>query len=142
MTSKVTGDEFIALMRSTIPWSRHMDFRVDAVSDGLARVRLVYSGDFVRAGGSVSGPAMMTLADTALYLAVLTRIGMEPLAVTADLNIHFLRKPIGADVIAEARLLKCGKKLAVGQVTLCAEGVVEPVAFATGSYALPSKASR
>lgn len=142
MTSRVTAEEFTDLLRTTIPWSRHMDFRVDAVEDGFARVRLVYSGDFVRAGGSVSGPAMMTLADTALYLVVLTRIGLEPLAVTADLNIHFLKKPIGADLVAEARLLKCGKKLAVGQVTVFAGGDPDPIAFATGSYALPSKASQ
>lgn len=92
----------------------------------------------LRPGGTVSGPVMMTLADVALYVAILARIGIVPLAVTTNLTINFLRKP-RADrrVVARCRLLKLGKTLAVGEVTLYSEGEAAPVAHATGTYAIP-----
>jgi uncharacterized protein (TIGR00369 family) len=79
----------------------------------------------------------MTLADLAMYMAVLAMIGPVALAVTTNLNINFLRKPGQADVIAEARLLKLGKRLAVGEVTMYSEGDPEPVAHATVTYSIP-----
>ena len=89
----------------------------------------------LRAGGTLNGPTMMTLADTALYAAVLTRIGLEPLAVTSDMSIHFLRKPQPAPLVATAKILRLGKRLAVGAVEIASEGQL--VAHATGTYALP-----
>lgn len=80
----------------------------------------------------------MTLADTAMYIAVLAMIGPVALAVTTNLNINFLRKPSQADVIAQARLLKLGKRLAVGDVTMYSDGDAEPVAHATVTYSIPS----
>ena len=71
-----------------------------------------------RPGGTISGPTMMALADFAMYVAVLASIGPVPLAVTTNLNINFLRKPAQRDLIAECRLLKLGKRLAVGEVTI------------------------
>ena len=92
----------------------------------------------LRPGGTVSGPVMMTLADVALYLAILARIGIVPLAVTTNLSINFLRKP-RADrrVVARCRLMKLGRTLAVGEVWIFSEGEEEPVAHATGTYAIP-----
>jgi acyl-coenzyme A thioesterase PaaI-like protein len=80
---------------------------------------------------------MMALADLALYVAVLASIGPVPLAVTTSLTFNFLRKPGRRDMLAECRLMKLGKRLAVGEVALRSEGDSEIVCHATGTYALP-----
>ncbi len=87
----------------------------------------------------MAGPAMMALADTAIYVALLGMIGPVALAVTTNLNINFLRKPVAADVIAQAKLLKLGRRLAVGDVLIFSDGDEEPVAHATVTYAIPSE---
>ncbi len=86
-------------------------------------------------------PAMMLLADLALYVAVLSVAGRVELAVTTNLNINFLRKPDKADLIADCRLLKAGKRLCVGEVTLFSEAHDEPVAHVTGTYSIPPQVS-
>jgi len=110
---------------------------IEAVWDGGGRVRQAYSDGSVRPGGTISGPTMMALADFAMYVAVLAAIGPVPLAVTTNLNINFLRKPARCDLVAEARLLKLGKRLAVGEVTIRSDGEAEPVAHATSTYSIP-----
>jgi acyl-coenzyme A thioesterase PaaI-like protein len=93
----------------------------------------------LRPGGTVSGPVLMGVADVALYVAILGTIGIQPMAVTTSLNINFLRKPAGdRAVVGECRLIKVGRTLAVGEVTLYSEGLDEPVAHAVGTYALPA----
>ena len=82
---------------------------------------------------------MMALADVAMYAALLGEIGLVPLAVTTNLNINFLRKPAQRDVIGLANLLKVGKRLAVGEVTLYSEGDSEPVAHVTCTYSIPPR---
>ncbi len=104
---------------------------------GGARVRQAYSERFIRPGGTISGPTMMLLADFALYVAVLAAIGPVPLAVTINLNINFLRRPAQRDVIAEARILKLGKRLAVLAVDIFSDGDEEPVAHVTSTYSIP-----
>jgi len=108
----------------------------DAMHCG-ARVRQAYSAQFVRPGGTISGPTMMTLADFSMYVAVLASIGPVPLAVTTNLNINFLRKPGSRDLIADCRLLKLGKRLAVGEVMIRSDGMDEPVAHVTSTYSIP-----
>jgi acyl-coenzyme A thioesterase PaaI-like protein len=81
---------------------------------------------------------MMELADFAMYVAVFSAIGPQPLAVTTNLNINFLRKPAPADLIAHARLMKVGKRLAVGEVTLYSDGADDPVAHVTSTYSIPA----
>jgi acyl-coenzyme A thioesterase PaaI-like protein len=111
---------------------------VDALFHKGARMRLTPLQAHLRPGGTVSGPVMMGLADVALYVAVLGQIGPVPLAVTTNLNINFLHRPKpGADLIAEARLLKLGRRLAVGEVTLHSEGMEMPVAHVTSTYSIP-----
>ena len=110
---------------------------IEAVWEGGSRVRRAYSDGSVRPGGTISGPTMMALADFAMYVAVLAAIGPVPLAVTTNLNINFLRKPARCDLVAEARLLKLGKRLAVGEVTIRSDGEAEPVAHATATYSIP-----
>ena len=112
---------------------------IEKASQQGARVRQVYNGQMIRPGGTISGPTMMALADFAMYAAVLAAIGPVPLAVTINLNINFLRKPGQRDLIAEARLLKLGKRLAVGEVNIFSDGQDEPVAHVTSTYSIPMK---
>ena len=89
-------------------------------------------------GGTVAGPVMMGVADAAIYVAILGELGIVALAVTTNLNINFLRKPVAdADIIGECRLIKLGKRLAIGEVLLYSEGDDEPVAHAVGTYSIP-----
>ena len=104
---------------------------------GGALIRQTYRQDFIRPGGTISGPTMMALADFAMYVAVLASIGPVPLAVTTNLSINFLRKPSAADLLAEAKLMKLGKHLAVGEVGIRSAGGAELVAHATSTYSIP-----
>jgi uncharacterized protein (TIGR00369 family) len=112
---------------------------LEEVWQGGGRVRQAYQAQFIRPGGTISGPTMMALADFAMYVGVLASIGPVPLAVTVNLNINFLRRPEARDLIAECRLLKLGKRLAVGEVTICSDGMAEPVAHVTSTYSIPVK---
>jgi uncharacterized protein (TIGR00369 family) len=112
---------------------------IERANYGDVRVRRAFHEDHLRPGGTVSGPTMMELADFAMYVAVFSAIGPQPLAVTTNLNINFLRKPAAADLIADARLMKVGKRLAVGEVTLTSAGSDEPVAHVTATYSIPQQ---
>ena len=112
---------------------------VEEVGPLCARVRLVYDERDLRPGGTISGPAMMGLADLALYVAILANIGPVALTVTTNLSFNFLRKPGQRDLIAECRLLKLGKRLAVGEVALRSDGAPEVVCHATGTYSIPKR---
>ena len=111
---------------------------VASAGGGKAVLRQTVSKDNLRPGDTVSGPTLMALADVTMYAAVLGAIGLEPLAVTTNLSINFLRKPPLAALRAEARLLKVGRRLAVGEIAVYSEGMAEPVAHATGTFALPT----
>lgn len=116
------------------------DFTVENVRPMELRLRFHVTEKDLRPGGTVSGPAMFALADVAVYLAVLAMIGPEALAVTTNCSIDFMRKPAaGRDIIADARLLKLGRALAVGDVLVYSEGVPEPVARASLTYSIPPK---
>ena len=106
---------------------------------GGCRVRRAFSDQFLRPGGTISGPTMMGLTDFTMYVAILASIGPVPLAVTTNLNINFLRKPAQRDLIAEARLIKLGKRLAVGEVSIRSDGEEEMVAHATSTYSIPPR---
>ena len=106
---------------------------------GGARVRQAWRETFIRPGGTISGPTMMALADFAMYVAVLAAIGPVGLAVTTSLNINFLRKPGRADLLAEAKLMKLGKRLAVGEVALTSAGSDDIVAHVTATYSIPAR---
>lgn len=114
---------------------------VEAVGDRSATVRHEIGTAELRPGGTVSGPVLMEVADVALYVAILGEIGIVPLTVTTSLTINFLRKPSGAAaIVGECRLLKLGRSLAVGEVSLYSEGVAEPVAHVVGTYFIPPSA--
>lgn len=110
---------------------------LERIEYGDIRVRKAFHEDHLRPGGTISGPTMMELADFAMYVAVFSAVGPQPLAVTTNLNINFLRKPAQADLLADARLMKVGKRLAVGEVTIYSDGDDEPVAHVTSTYSIP-----
>jgi uncharacterized protein (TIGR00369 family) len=135
--SVITIADFDALVREELPFAWEQGFRVERLEAGEARVRMPIARLHLRPGGTVSGPAMMGLADYTMYAIVLSRIGVRKMAVTTNLNANFLRLPVPRDLIAEGRLLKLGKRLAYGEVTICSEGDQEPVCHVTSTYSMP-----
>jgi acyl-coenzyme A thioesterase PaaI-like protein len=124
------------------------DYLVEETGPMFARVRQRFSEKRLRPGGTVSGPSMFELADVAVYVAILAQVGVgdDPrtahlspgaLTVTTNLNINFLRKPDPTDLVAEARLMKLGRRLVVGEAWLRSDGRAEPVAHATATYSTP-----
>ena len=134
----MTAAELQAFMEREFPQATK-DVRVEEVGEMTATVRVPFAKRHLRPGGTMSGPSMMLLADTGLYIALLAQIGPVGLAVTTNLNINFLRKPAPADLIGKARILKLGKLLATGDVTIYSQGVDAPVAHATLTYAIPPR---
>lgn len=117
------------------------DFAVERADEAGVALRLRVSEKHLRPGGTVSGPAIFALADVAMYLAILARIGPVALTVTTSCALDFMRKPAaGRDLLGEARVLKLGRSLAVGDVMIFSAGLAEPVARASLTYAIPPKA--
>jgi uncharacterized protein (TIGR00369 family) len=112
-------------------------YRIEAVGPGTARTRFTTNEKHLRPGNTISGPTLMAIADSTMYVALLAAIGPIPLAVTTNLNINFLRKPRPGDLVAECKLMKLGKRLAVGEVTIWSDGQEEPVAHAVTTYSIP-----
>lgn len=133
----MTKEDLDSLIREGVPLVGNFGIEIDSLGAGAIRLRLPYKDDFVRPGGTVTGPAMFGLADVALYGAVLSLIGRVELAVTTSMTINFLRRPPPVAIIAEARILKLGKRLAYGEILIFSEGDPEPVAHATGTYSIP-----
>lgn len=137
----MTKDKLTAFLDREFP-QIHLGGRsylVDEVGPLSARMRMEYHERHLRPGGTISGPAMMALADLALYAAILAHIGPVALAVTTSLNFNFLRKPEPRALIADCRLLKLGKRLAVGDVSIYSEGSPDVVCHATGTYSIPDR---
>src|ERR1051326_4388835 len=109
---------FEAMLHQSLPMMTAWGIEVIALEHGRAILRLAGRAEFLRPGGTVSGPVLMGLADVALYAALLGAIGPVPLAVTSNLTINFLRKPGPGEIRAEARILKLGRRTAVGEVEL------------------------
>jgi uncharacterized protein (TIGR00369 family) len=114
-------------------------YAIESVAPMRATVRLRSHPDHLRPGGTISGPAMFALSDLALYVAILNEIGRVKLAVTTNVSINFLRRPDPVDLIGEAKLMKLGKRLAVGEVGLYSEGKPDLVAHAVGTYSIPDR---
>jgi len=137
MQHQATKDELDQFFADEFPQA---NFVIESVGGRSASLRKCISHAHLRPGGTVSGPVLMALADASLYVAILGEIGLVALAVTTNLNINFLRKPSAdADLLADCRLIKVGKRLAIGEVTIYSEGDDEPVAHAVGTYAIPPR---
>ena len=137
MTLALNAQEVMDYLAEVFPQVRD-DFAIDGVTETTLRMRLLTDERHLRPGGTVSGPSMFALADCAVYAMVLARVGRKALAVTTSCSFDFMRKPAaGADIIAEVRLLKLGRALAVGDVLLFSEGSEAPVARSTMTYSIP-----
>lgn len=137
----MTVDEIEEFMRNFFPQSR-IPIEIEELRDNFLRLRIKTTERYLRPGNTVSGPVLMTIADTAMYYLVLGMIGPVALALTTNLNINFLRAPKLGDLIAETNMLKLGKRLAVGEVTIYSDGVSEAVAHATVTYSIPPNATK
>jgi acyl-coenzyme A thioesterase PaaI-like protein len=130
-----TKPEIIAFLKRDFPQNKCL---VVEVGNASATVKHPIGTDELRPGGTVSGPVLMTVADVALYVAILGEIGIVPLTVTTSLTINFLRKPSAdKDIVGICKLIKVGRSLAVGEVALYSEGVEGMVAHAVGTYSIP-----
>ena len=133
-----TTEEVTAFIAAELPQTKCV---VREVGNGGATMSHEIGPSELRPGGTVSGPVLMGVADVALYVAILGEIGIVPLAVTTSLTINFLRKPAAnKSIIGVCKLLKVGKVLAVGEVSLYSEGTSQPVAHVVGTYSIPPRA--
>jgi uncharacterized protein (TIGR00369 family) len=131
----VTINELTSFFQKDFPQA---SFIIESIGGKSATIRKEIDHNHLRPGGTVSGPVLMEMADAALYVTILSEIGLVALAVTTNLNINFLRKPSsGSDILAKCNLIKLGKTLAIGEVTIYSDGMAEPVAHAVGTYAIP-----
>ncbi|SIS39869.1 PaaI family thioesterase [Insolitispirillum peregrinum] len=136
--SKITLAEIQEILDAELPLVDVLGIQMEDVKAGECRVRMAFKPDLIRPGGTIAGPAMMALADLAMYGVVLSLVGRIELAVTTNLNINFLRKPAQADMLAVGRLLKGGKRLVVVEVDLYSEAEPDQlVAHVTGTYSVP-----
>ncbi|WP_429213248.1 PaaI family thioesterase [Metapseudomonas resinovorans] len=134
----MTAEQVEALIRAGVPMAEDIDLRIERIDDRGALARVPFQSRLVRPGGTLSGPTIMALADAAMYAVVLGRLGKVEMAVTSNLNINFLAKPKPVDLVAEAQILKRGRRQAVCEVSLYSQGEEENlVAHVTGTYALP-----
>ncbi|WP_027590439.1 MULTISPECIES: PaaI family thioesterase [Pseudomonas] len=134
----MSAHEVQALIRAGVPMAEDIDLRIERVDGERALARVPFNGRLVRPGGTLSGPVQMALADTAMYAVVLGALGRVEMAVTSHLNINFLAKPAPVDLLAEARILRLGRRQAVCEVSLFCAGQEDVlVAHVTGTYALP-----
>jgi uncharacterized protein (TIGR00369 family) len=112
-------------------------FEVTAMAPFRMTVRMATRPGDLRPGGTVSGPTIFAIADCAYYMATLAMIGPVPLAVTTNCAIDFMRKPGPGALVAEARILKLGRSLSVGDVLVFSEGTEPPIARASLTYSIP-----
>ena len=140
MTSQFTIPEMHAFLREVFPQIGGQ-YEVAELAPMRARVRTVAGEADLRPGETVSGPALFALADVAFYIAVLAAIGREALAVTTNISLDFMRKAGPGALVAEARILKLGRVLVVGDVLIAAEGQPGPVARASLTYSVPPRPS-
>ena len=131
-----TVEQLTQLARDAVPFVQQMGMVVEEVESGAVTVKVPYREEFVRPGGTIAGPVMMALADFVMWGVVLSLVGPKPLAVTTNLNINFLRRPVPGDLIARGSILKLGQRLAVGEVSLYCGEEEDLVAHVTCTYAL------
>jgi uncharacterized protein (TIGR00369 family) len=140
--AKMTVQELEKFLHDEFPQAFGIggEIAIESADGQTCLLRQRYCEKMLRPGDTVSGPTLMALADCAMYVVVLSAIGPVGLAVTTNLTINFLRKGApGQDLLAEARLLKLGKRLAVGEVTLLSGTSPDPIAHVTATYSIPDK---
>ncbi len=133
----ISLEEFNRVTREQMPLVEMLGFVAERLDQGECVVRALYKEDFLRPGGTVSGPIMMALADYAMWGAIMNRTERVQMAVTSNLNINFLIRPEPGDIVAVAKVIKLGKRLAVGTVELFGNANNDLVAHVTCTYSLP-----
>jgi uncharacterized protein (TIGR00369 family) len=134
---KITAAAFCALAFDGVPYAGQLGCRIERFEAGLVTVRMPWQELLRRPGGTICGPALMAVADVTLYGVVLSMVGDAALAVTTDLTVHFLSRPPQRDVLADGRLLKLGRRLAIGEVTMRSDGDERTICHVVGTYAIP-----
>ena len=137
--TRFTAEQFNTIMEDELPFAHEVGMRAETIEERKAVLRMPTDERQLRPGGTVSGPAMMALADAAMYAVLLGAIGPVKLAVTTSFNANFLSKPQPGDLVAEAEILKLGKRLAGIEVALHSDGFDAPVAHMTGTYSIPPR---
>ena len=135
---RITAQELETFIAEQFPENKSFS-QVEEVGDDWVRLRLPFSDAHLRPGGTISGPTLMTLADTAAYVLILAMLGPVALAVTTNLSINFLRRPTPDTMIAKTRMLKLGRQLAVVEIMIEAAATGTLVAQATATYSLPPR---
>lgn len=133
---KLTTKEVENLLHHAMPVTRGI--KVESIETNRATIRLGYGDWMLRPGDTLSGPAIMTAADTAMYVLILSHYGPELLAVTSTMNLNFLNKPVKGDLIATAHFKKTGKRLVFCDVDVFSSAAKEAVAHVSGTYMMPS----
>lgn len=133
----ISVTEFNADFLPKVPMAANIGIRATELVKNEARLLMPFSDALARPVNTVSGPALMTLADVAAWAVVLTVIGRQEMAVTTSLTMNFLRMPGSADIVAEAKILKMGRRLAVSAIELIGADTDDLVAHATATYAIP-----
>jgi len=142
VTNRLDAERIEALIDARFPQihSGGRTLLIETAGQHHARVRLKHHERHTRPGGTVSGAAMFTLADFAVYVAIIAALGEVGLdAVTTNLNINFLTKPEPRDLVATVRLIRLGRRLAVGEAQIYSDGMPDMVAHAIATYALPTR---
>jgi uncharacterized protein (TIGR00369 family) len=122
-----------------VPLTKDFGLEVVSVGEKESQCRIPFESRFVRPGGTISGPVIMSLADAAMYAAIMGTLGKLEMAVTSQLSVSFLKRVSGAPLEAKAKILKIGERLAYCEVSINLEGEEDLVAHATGTYSLPPK---
>ena len=136
--ARVTIEDMARIAREDVPLIGNLGLVFEHIGDGVARARLPVREEFLRPGGTVNGPILMAVADFVIFACVLSRIGIVKMTATTTLNANFLRRPPALDLIAAGRLIKCGNRLAYGELTITSDGEPDdPVFHATATYSIP-----
>ncbi len=139
MEARLTHAELCHFLETQVPFMRSLGISCEECRPGYAVARWKRDPRWLRPGGYLFGGGLMSLADAALYMAILGQIGLRAMAVTIELKMNFLRPAVGGDVLARAQVLKTGQRIAYGDVHLfMANDNDKLVAHATCSYALPN----
>jgi uncharacterized protein (TIGR00369 family) len=138
MEARLTHAEMCHFLETQVPFVKSLGISCEECRPGYAVARWKRDPRWLRPGGYLFGGGLMSLADAALYMAILGQVGLKAMAVTIELKMNFLRPAVGGDVLARAQVLKTGQRIAYGDVHLFMANVSDKlIAHATCSYAMP-----
>ena len=141
LTPVMSADEINLFLNEVFPQLNNgaEDYVAREVFPGGCIVRLNATDRHIRPGGTVSGPALFTLADIGGYVCVLSHAGRDALSVTTNISINFMRKAEAGPIDGKCRILKLGRSLMVFDIEMIAGPDQQVVAHATGTYSIPPK---